>query len=287
MERSLLDSEKEELPAHEWTKFVGRGQGSSAVTFPALWCGQRATLLVPEDVRDVVELPNAGMSIISAPRTTFIDLFRTAGASPGMRPKNVTSWLFYGWENVVQNHFDSIPIDRIRVGMNAVPKQNDNWSCGINSIARMMAMTGNPIFNYDSFRRRAPKAFSFFGAGDIGPQPKQLRMHLENYHGLRSPRPGENCTNDFEFTERLFNKAIAQGRPSMILYQVDATKLHWGNLVGIDRSNGKALVLDTNGHLGVWQGGRDEIWGRMWIANHAACKFGFLSPYNSITCTND
>lgn len=284
--KSELSFDGAKNPDRRWTGLVVEAQVPYPITLPALWEAETDTLEVPDAVPPEIQRNLTARKVVCTPRALFLEKAVQWPVSPGMKPQCANRYLGPNWYERLDD-YKCIPKDTIVAGMHSyVGPQSDPWSCGINSIGRMMTMIGHDINDYGRFWKESPKAFSFFGHWKIGPKPRQIREHLERYVGKLSPRAGENCTDDFETHERLFHRAIELGRPSMILFQTSDTNLHWVNLVGIHHKSGNALVIDTDGHVLEWDGGRDELWRRMWITNHAACKFGFVSPYNSITCTN-
>ena len=268
-----------------WTGVVVELSEPYPVSFPALWSAQSDCFEIPGRLPEEVLAVFAPRQVTMVSRDAFVEKARRWPVSPGMKPTCPTIDLTRNWEAWLHD-FRTIDVATIRRGREAVQSQSEDWSCGVNSIARMMAMLGHDLPGYSGFLATSPKAFSFFGNWTVGSQPRQLREHLENHIGKLSPRAGENCTDDFETHEQLFERALELGRPSMILFQTSDVNLHWVNLIGRHRHNGNALVMDTDGRILEWQGGREEIWRRMWVTHHAACKFGFISPYNSITCTN-
>ena len=251
-----------EAERKRWTGVVVELSEPYPVSFPALWSAQSDRLEIlgrlPEDVLAVF----APRQVTMVSKEAFVAKARRWPVSPGMKPTCPTTDLGENWESRLHD-FRTIDVATLRRGREAVQSQGDDWSCGVNSIARMMAMLGHHLPDYPRFLASSPKAFSFFGNWNVGPKPRQLREHLENYIGKLSPRAGENCTDDFETHERLFERALELGRSSMILFQTSDVNLHWVNLAGRHRHSGNALVMDTDGRILERQGGRDEIWRRM------------------------
>ena len=129
------------------------------------------------------------------------------------------------------------------ISMPPVAAQDDSWSCGPNSAARMLKRYGFPV-TYASLREDA-RDISALPAIGIGLPPKPLRDLLSLYH--------PNAAFETEVSFERVRELLRSGRPVIALIQtrdqnvlgVTIPILHWIVLAGFDDVSEEVSYYDT------------------------------------------
>jgi hypothetical protein len=176
-------------------------------------------------------------------------------------------------------HASAIPpseLARVSIQLPGVERQNDEWSCGINSTTRILLGYGHSV-SYEALKAEfGSLSFSVPTKGlvklDIGLGGKALSERIRKYEPTAT-------SQDFT-TFRFVKKLLAEGKPVGTLlylglneYQgLTIPKLHWVVLSGFDDVNQLVSYYDTDDEfrgpsvmnyqtfLAQWQWRGWEIW---------------------------
>ena len=192
------------------------------------------------------------------------------------------------WCQVIKNKNSiGVPSVFLQRGVYGVPQQKESWECGVNSGARFASMLGQTLPNYQNFCKNSPnyKAGPFLLAG---PNPERLQNYLRQQKRLAGSDIGQRCTDNFERQKHIIDKALSQGRPALVLFIRSAKDMEWLNIVGQHTYyNNNYIVLDASGRLHEIHGGPQELANQIFAGDECWVRaFKFISPYNTITCTN-
>ena len=137
---------------------------------------------------------------------------------------------------------DSEPTDSA-LRLPAVASQDDGWSCGPNSAARILKHYGFDV-TYDSVRSRAHEVSALPDVG-IGLPPRQLAALLESYHSA--------ARFETETSFERIRELLRERRPVIALVLlghrdvagVKTRILHWIALAGLDEPRDDVFFYDT------------------------------------------
>ena len=195
-------------------------------------------------------------------------------------PLNITHWLHDLPNNIgVSEIF-------LQRGLYCIPEQAETWTCGVNSAARFASMLGQTIPNYQQFIDKAP-AYKAGPFPVVGPNAERLQDYLREQPRLAGSDIGQRCTVDFRPQKAIIDKALSQARPALVLLVNSELSMHWVNIIGQRRATGNYILLNTDRRLYEISGGRVELEQQMNAGNCWAQKLGFISRFNTITCTNN
>lgn len=185
-------------------------------------------------------------------------------------------------------HEHLVPLGLIERARRSIPPQKENWSCGVNSSARFGVMLRQAPENYINFLVRGPikSGTGILGIPAIGGNGGDLTRYMKGHPSFGGSDIGFRGSGDartFEPQKSIIELSLRMGRPVMVLLAWNQTSMHWVNLVGWSPLTQHFAVLNTNG--GLYEASFATIRREMDAGFSVAHTLGFISFYNSITCT--
>ena len=278
----MIDSNSDLIRASSLTRMIAVMDGDAPMSVPCVYDRLKNEYTVGQGVpKQIFEQKIGPCRTIDMRAMQHLQ----ALAKPGIGLPSRTSYLLRSVDHLrkLGPTFQGVDLDRVAQARDLVPRQKENWSCGVNSGARFAAMMRQSIKHYRAYVDGAPR----YG-GIVGPNPEGLQNHLRHQSELAGTDIHQVCDRRFHgIWESLVCSVLGKGRPAMVLFMNSETSLHWVCILGRLRGSDNWFYMETDGSIWEIPGGDDELKQRMNMNNCWAQKLGFVERFNALVCTEE